>query len=319
MPAGVSARSVALAGTPAALKVVDGSNLLYVADTSGLVWRFEDGQPVLTRPISLSGEPRGLDVDQSAGRLYVSVRSPPRVLVVDGTTGHELASAALAGAPGEVRLSGSTGKLFVLLPEAEALEVLDVHDLARVQVVAGLPHVTGIALDESAHALYLSHLSGDVSVVDTDAGTVTDRLSLTGPGLSGIAAAHGVVYAINTPGQVLLAVDMATRAILHVPLASEPSAVTVSPTTGVPFVLESARRAIVRLDASDGTPASEVRLADTPPELGASPSLELDQLWLLPRLAISSVDETIYVIEPGPRFLSTAGANSMTTPYDEAN
>ena len=308
---GVSASSIALAATPAALRIVNGSKILYVADTSGLVWRFEDGQPVLTRPISVAGEPRGLDVDESSGRLYVAVRSPGKILVLDGTTGQELASAALASEPGEVRLSGSTGKLFVLLPEAEALEVLDIHDLARVQLLSGLPHVSGMALDEGAHALYLGHLDGQVSLVDTDSGTVTDHLSLTGPGLSGISAAHGVVYAINTPGQEVVAVDVATRDIRHLQLAGEPSAIAVSPTTGILFVLESARRAIVGLDGSDGTASGEVRLDDVPQEAGV-PSLDLDRLWLLPHLAISSVDDTIWLIEPGSRLLSTADAASLT-------
>ena len=52
---------------------------------------------------------------------------------------------------------------------------------------------------------------------------------------------------------------------------------------------------MVRLDPGSGTELGRVSLGQDPVE---SPSLAPDDLWARPRLAISPMDETVYVIEP---------------------
>jgi tetratricopeptide (TPR) repeat protein len=311
-PAPAMANSIQVKGTPAALDVVDDSNLLYVADNSGLVWRFENAQPALTRPMSVSGEPRGLAVDQSIGRLYVSVRSPPRVLVLDSTTGQQLGATSVAGEPGDVRLDASLGLLYVLLPQADALEMLDVRDLTSVEITTGLPNVTGMALDATAHTLYLSHLSGELSLVDGRTGRPTDRFKMTDAGLAGVVTTGAQVFAINPPGHELIALDVATRSARRFQLAGEPSSLAVSSQTGAVYVLQSAARSVVRLDPANGTQVGEVLLADGAQQTGGSPSLQPDELWKLPRMAINSADETIYLIEPDTGLLSSATPELFT-------
>lgn len=291
----VSATRVIMSGGPAALDVLESSGELYVADRSALVWGVNHDQPTLKRPFTVSGQPIGLAADASTGRLYIAVRSQPTVVVLDASSGEQIADIPLPANPGDVRLDPTLGLLFVVIPENETVETIDVRNAKVVQSIAGLPVVTGLAVDQETHTLYVSQLDGQLSVIDEQSGQITSRLKLSDVGLTGVATSGGRVYAVNTPGQELLSVDPSTGEVRHLQLGSEPTAVVVGPQSGAGYVLELTANAVVRLNLSDGTELGRVDLGGTQQE---APSLHPDQLWYRPRMAISASDESLYVTEP---------------------
>ncbi len=299
----VTAVTTVVSAGPAALDTLDATDQLFIADRSGLVWTVVHGQPALERPYTVSGTPVGLAADPATGRLYVAVRGqPPSVVVLDAATGQQLASAPLPGNPGDVRLDSSLGLLFVLVPDHEALVTLDVRDLKVVGSTSGLAQVTGIALDENTHMLYLSQLNGQLAVVDGQTGTVAEQLSLTGDGLSGIAFAYGRVLAVNSPGRELVEINVSTAEVSRMSLAAEPESIVVGPQSGAVYVLDRATNAIVKLDPGDG---SELGRASVGDGTAASASrLQPDALWLRPRMVVSAIGERIYVIDPQAAMLA---------------
>ena len=304
-PTPLSATALAIPGGPAAVEAPDSSDQMYVADRSGLVWSLDHAQPTLKRPFTVWGVPAGLASDAATGRVYVAVGLPrgaqrsagrqPALLMLDAATGQQVASVPLPGDPGDIRLDSTLGLLFVVVPDRETLETIDVRDPKILRSTDGLAQVTGIALDQDTHTLYLSQLDGQLAVVDGQTGVISDHLTLSGVGLAGVAVGGGRVYAINTPGQALLAVDPATGDVLDLPLGTEPAALVIGPQSGAACILEPAVGAVVRLDPGSGIELGRVSLGQDPVE---SPSLAPDDLWARPRLAISPMDETVYVIEP---------------------
>ncbi len=296
-----------VAAGPAALDTLDTSDQVFVADRSGLVWTVVHGQPALERPYTVSGTPVGLAADPATGRLYIAVRAQPAaVVVLDAATAQQLASVSLPGDPGDVRLDPGLGLLFVLVPDRAALVTVDVRDMKLVGSITDLAHVTGIALDESTHILYLSQLGGQLSVVDGQTGKLAGQLDLTAEGLSGIAFAYGRIFAVNTPGRELVQVNVATAEISHLSLAAEPESIVIGPQSGAVYVLERVTNAIVKLDPGDGSELGRAVLGDGP---SATPlQLQPDTLWLRPRMVVSA-GERIYVIDP------LAGTLAVTSLY----
>ena len=280
---------------PAALDTLDATDQVFVADRSGLIWTVVHGQPALGRPYAVSGTPVGLAADSATGRLYVAVHAqPPAVVVLDAATGQQLASVPLPGDPGDVRLDSSLGLLFVLVPDQAALVTLDVRDMRLIGSTPDLAQVTGIALDDSSHMLYLSQLGGQLSVVEGPTGKLAAQLSLTSEGLTGVAVAYGRVFAVNAPGRELVQVNLTTSEISHLSLAAEPESIVVGPQSGAVYVLDRATSTIVKLDPSDGSELGRAFVSD-----GVSAtSLQPDTLWLRPRMVVSAVGERIYVIDP---------------------
>jgi outer membrane protein assembly factor BamB len=299
----VTAVTTLVSAGPAALDTLDATDQVFVADRSGLIWTVVHGQPALGRPYAVSGTPVGLAVDPATGRLYVAVHAqPPVVVVLDAATGQQLASVPLPGDPGDVRLDSSLGLLFVLVPDRAALVTLDVRDMKLIGSTQDLAQVTGIALDDSSHMLYLSQLGGQLSVVDGPTGRLAAQLPLTSEGLTGVAFAYGRVFAVNAPGRELVQVNLTTSEISHLSLAAEPESIVVGPQSGAVYVLDRGTSTIVKLDPGNG---SELGRAFVGEGVSAT-SLQPDTLWLRPRMVVSAAGERIYVIDPQAAMLAVA-------------
>jgi hypothetical protein len=288
-----TATTLRVPGGASALAVAEGADQVFLADKSGLVWRFENGRPVLYRPFAVTAEPVGLAADSPNSRLYLTVRGDPAVLALDLATGRQVAAAHLPGEPGEARLDSALGLLYVVV--ADELETLSVSDLSVVRSTAGLTGITGIALDPQTHLLYVSHLSGELSVLDGQTGAVVARPTVSGVGLTGVAAGHGRLYAINTPGRQLLAVDPTSYEVTEVGLPAEPVALAIGPRSGAAYVLEPAANAVLRVNPDDAAEPGVVPLGDG---WAQDSSLPADQLWQRSRVALDADSERVYAIGP---------------------
>ena len=296
--------TVNVAAGPVALAAGLGSDQVFVADRSGLVWVLERGQPILRQPYNVSGEPSGLAVDLAGSRLYVALRNPPVLATLDLSTGQRVADEPLPADPGELVLDTSAGQLSVVLPDRDAIETIDTHTGKALRITPGLRHVTGLALDAGRQRLYVSQLEGKISVIDTSNGAIAATLRVTDLGLSGIALGAEQLYAINTPGQALITLDPLTLTAQQLPLSFEPSAVVVGPFSGTAFVLDAEAASVTRI-AADGSVMPDLSMGDSVPQTA---QLDPDNLARRPRLALSSTDESVYVIEPDAATLAIAPA-----------
>ena len=93
------------------------------------------------------------------------------------------------------------------------------------RTIHDMPQVTSLAVDSQRHLLFVAHLGGQVSVVDTAASRVVARPSLTVAGLSSVATARGLAYAVNTATHELAVLDPSDDSVSRYPLSQEPAAV----------------------------------------------------------------------------------------------
>jgi DNA-binding beta-propeller fold protein YncE len=152
-----------------------------------------------------------------------------------------------------------------------------------------------MAVDPDRHMLYAVHLGGDMTIVDTATSRVIDRLPLTGVGLSGVATARGLAYAVNTATHQLAVVEPRSRGVIRYMLSDEPAAVAASEESGSVYVLGSRNQAIIRIDPTDGSEVGRVLLSGRPGHSGLTPA---DVLGLRPRLVINQSDETAFATMP---------------------
>jgi DNA-binding beta-propeller fold protein YncE len=207
-----------------------------------------------------------------------------------------VATAPLVGDPGDIRLDAGLGYLFVVLPQSDALQIIDTRDLSTVRVIPELSHVTGLALDQSRHTLFVSHIEGLITLLDATSGDVTSRWIVSGSGLAGLAYAADHVFAVNAPENALVDVNMATNEAMRTSLGVEPGAVAVGSQSGAVYVLGVDANAIVKLDAQGGVEVARASLGDDAPAVASD--LKPETAWVRPRMVVSASDERAYVIEP---------------------
>lgn len=279
------AATVITGGLPAGFDVNVGLDRLYVADASGVIWTVDGLRPTLNRPFTLDRFPVDLAVDQTTGNLYVATRQAPGVVVLNGQSGQQLAAINLPANPGDLVIDSTLGLLYVLLPDQQALVTIDVRTGAIVRTTTGLQGVTGITLDEAAHLVVLSHLAGQVSVLDGRTSQVIGRQTVSTAGLVNVTTAGGAVYAVNAASRQLVVVDPSAQEVVNeidIPLWVNPTVVPQPP----------------YLTGPQPTP---------PGHLPRGSSVMSDQPYILPTgslsipgaLAVGPLSGTVYVLDAG--------------------
>ncbi len=309
-PTPAPAATAVVGGVPAGLDAYVAAGRVFLADASGVIWTLDRTRPTLSRPINLGRLPVDLAVDQGTGAVYVSTRSQPSIAVLNGMTGQQVGVIPLPADPGDVQLDADLGLLYVVLPERQEVARVDVRAGRVVGSTSGLPQVTGIALDPTTHLLFATHLTGQLSILDGRSGQLVNRVGLTGPGLTGVAAARGRAFAISMATRELLTVDPGTLAVTRFPLSDAPAAVVAGEASGAVFVLGSTQNLVTRLDPTDGTELGRVTLPDRSGRFGVQLQ-QRDFLGLRSRMVLRGDDETIYVSQPEAGMISVVSQDQF--------
>jgi hypothetical protein len=196
------------------------------------------------------------------------------------------------------------GLVFVVLPERQALGVVDARGGRLLHTIDGLPQITSLALDPERHTLYASHLGGQVTFIDVPSSQVTGRVSATGVGLAGVATSRGLVYGVNTASHEFAVIEPASQGVIRYMLPMEPAAVAASEASGSVYVLASKPNIIVRLDPTDGSEVGRVNLTDRSGRFGVKIGSGDNFNGLRARMVLNRADESLYVTLPEAGSLS---------------
>ncbi len=310
-PTPASAVAAVTGGAPAALGVNQDSGRVYVVDTSGVIWTMDGGRPTLNRPFSLGCPagaacqpssqwvPEALAVNPENGVVYVAAqaRGTSAVVVLDGQTGGRIGEIPLPAPAAELGVDAELGVLYVLLPDRGAVAMVDLRAGRVARIRDGLPMVTGIAVDTVRHQLAIGQLTGTVSLLEGATGQIVGTLDTGSAGLSGVAVARGLVYAINPADHTLAVVRPASGTVARYALDDEPDAVAAGDSSGAVYVVSSQQNVAIRLNPTDGSELGRVLLpaegGPTRTRAAAGPTRERS------RLAMNPGDETLYVTRPG--------------------
>lgn len=298
IPTPATATGITIGGLPAGLDVNPDTGRVFIADGSGVIWANDPSRPhTFNRPVNLGNLPVDLAVDSSTGYVFVSARNESAVVVLD-PSGRRLSSIPMPGNPGDLQVDSDLGLVYVALPDRQALGVLDGRGGRMLRTIEGLPQITSLALDPVRHQLYVTHLAGQLSVIDVPSSQVVARLTLTGVGLQSVAASRGMAYAINTATHELAVVEPLSQSITRYVLPVEPSAVAASEDSGTVYVLSSKPNSVMRLDPTSGTIVGQVSLGDRGGRFGISTSSTGAFQGLRSRMVLDRADESLYVSLP---------------------
>jgi DNA-binding beta-propeller fold protein YncE len=304
VPTPATAGASTIGGIPAGIDINPNNGHVFIADGSGVIWTTDPQHPArFDRPVNLDRLPVDLAIDHNTGYVFVSARNESSVLVLDGS-GRRLSSIAMPVAPGDLRVDSDLGLVYVVLPERQALGVIDGRAGRLLRTIDGMPQVTALALDPLRHMLYVSHLAGQVSVIDGPSSQVTARLSVTGVGLASVATSRGLAYAVNTATHELAVIEPVALSVSKYVLPVEPAAVAASEDSGSVYVLASRPNTILRIDPVDGTQVGAVILPDRSGRFGVGLVDQGNFQGLRARMVLNPADESLYVTLPEAGSLS---------------
>jgi hypothetical protein len=304
VPTPATASGTVIGGLPAGLDVDPNNGRVFIADGSGVIWANDPSRPgTFNRPVNLDRLPVDLAVDSTTGYVFVSARNESSVLVLDAS-GRRLTAIPMPVTPGDLQVDSDLGLVYVVLPGNQAIGVIDGRAGRLLRTIEGLPQITSLALDPERHALYASHLAGQLTVIDVPSSQVTARITLTGVGLQSVATSRGLAYAINSATHELAVVEPVGQTVTRYVLPDEPAAVTASEDSGSIYVLASRPNTVLRIDPTDGTIVGQVTLQDRGGRFGMSASNASAFQGLRSRMVLNRVDQSLYVTLPEAGSLS---------------
>jgi DNA-binding beta-propeller fold protein YncE len=265
-----------------------------------------------------AGRPVDLAADPNTGLLFVSARDCPPdesnqkpdgcLLAVNPRNGALVKSIALTGVPADLRVDTDLGLAYVAIPKDQTVVEVDVRGLQRLRTINGMPQVTSLAIDPIRHELYVSHLGGQVTVVDSSSATVAARISVTGAGLTSVATARGLAYAVNTATHELAVIDPNAQGVARYVLPDEPAAIAAAEDTGAVYVLTSRGDFILQVDPIGGNVLGKVIVSD---RTGHSTLRPGDPASLRPRLVLDSTDDELFASLPEAGSLAAVANESF--------
>jgi adhesin/invasin len=205
--------------------------------------------PIVTIP--LTGEGRGIAVDEATDRIYVAVAGDPQKLIapslaiIDGKDPRVIATIPFreGGQAAGVAFNSKDGLVYVAIPDL-GVGVFDPVKSAHVATVSlvgakGAAGTHGVAVDVQAGLVYATNRTeGTLSVIDPIGFKEVRRITvgLEPEGL-GVDAKRGVVYVANSAGNTVSFIETAKFAVFAtLSVGPTPKATAVNQTTGQVYV-----------------------------------------------------------------------------------
>ena len=176
------AKSVAGLHEPQGIRFLPDRGRVVVANGGdGAVNFYDGGTLALMQSAKLSGDADNVRYDQAAGRIYVGYANG--ALAVLGIDGRALGDIKLAAHPESFQLEANGPRIFVNIPGAHAIAVVD---RVKQNVMATWPVTAAaanypMALDEGHHRLFIGcRQPARLLVYDTTAGSLITAIDVAG-------------------------------------------------------------------------------------------------------------------------------------------
>ena len=179
---GKRVHSITGLGAPQGIAYVPDSNRLYIAnDNGGLCSIYDAKSFALTDTVNFKDDADNIRYDSSAHRLYVGYGNGG-IGIIDATTAKSIGSIKLSGHPEAFILEKQGRRIFVNVPTARHVAVIDRDKGEQVPAwktdgaFANFP----MALDETNHRLFIGcRLPAKMVVLNTDTGIVVTSIAIS--------------------------------------------------------------------------------------------------------------------------------------------
>ncbi len=176
-------RSIGGLGAPQGAGYVPEPSRLYIANDKGGIVNIYDGQSFASLgKIAFEDDADNVRYDSSVKRIYVGFGSGG-IGIVDAVNGKQIGSIRLSGHPEAFQLMEKTPRMFVNVPAARQVAVVD-RDKGEVVAtwkIGGASANFPMALDESGRRLFIGcRTPAELAVLDEDTGEMISHLEISG-------------------------------------------------------------------------------------------------------------------------------------------
>lgn len=180
---GERVHSITGLGAPQGIAYAADSNRLYIANDNGGLCNIYDAKSfALTGTLTFKDDADNVRYDRSANRIYVGYGNGG-IGIIDATNGKNIGSINLSGHPEAFILEKQGRRIFVNVPTARHVAVIDRDKGEQVAAwktdgaFANFP----MTLDETNHRLFIGcRLPAKMVVLNTDTGTVVSTIAISG-------------------------------------------------------------------------------------------------------------------------------------------
>lgn len=262
---------VALSGSPIAPPGTDEDTLPPAdkgADGIGVV----DLETVTLKDV-LRGvsDPEQLAVSADGAKLYIASEDTGQAVIIDATSGTQLASMPVGGEPEGVTLSPDGRWVYMSSEEDHQIAVIDTRSdkvVATVEV-GQRPRFTEFS-DDGTMAFVSGENDGTITVIDARAHKVLHTWKLEGGALVrpvGMTVSHDgkLLYAVTGRGKTLIAIDVATgEQMASVEVGPRPWGVAISPDGNTLFTANGSSNDVSVVDAKTMQVTARIPVGESP-------------------------------------------------------
>jgi YVTN family beta-propeller protein len=172
-----NAMSTIKAGSADSIVVDAKRDRAYLIGWEGTSLTVLDSKPAIIGKIKMGGMHLwGMAVDEAAGKLYVTRAGKAELAIVDEASG-SVTNVATGATPCAVAVNATTGQIYVVNHEDDAVTVIDGTQGKVLATVKVGEKPQGIAVDAKANRIYVANVHGDsVSVIDGARNAVIETL-----------------------------------------------------------------------------------------------------------------------------------------------
>jgi YVTN family beta-propeller protein len=262
---------VALSGSPIAGPGVDEDKLPPAdkgADGIGVV---DLATLKLLRVVRGVSDPEQLAVSADGRKLYIASEDTGRAIVLEATSGKQLASLPVGGEPEGVTLSPDGKFVYMSSEEDHQIAVIDTQADRVVATfsVGERPRFTEFS-DDGRFAFVSSENDGIITVADAKTHKVLRQIKLTGGLLTrpvGMSLSHDgkLLYTVTGRGKNLLSIDVATgKVVSSVEVGPRPWGVALSPDGNTLFTANGNSNDVSVVDTASFKVTARIPAGDSP-------------------------------------------------------
>lgn len=179
--------------------------------------------PVEVASVSLGAELRGIALDPSRQRVYISA-ADGTLRVIDAADNRVLSTVPVGLEPEGVAVHPSTGLVYVANSGEGTVSVVEGGSYGLIQTIDGLRRPSGLAIDEVAHRIYVSdYEAGCVVIVDAESNAIVGRVPVgSHPYAIAVASAADRLYVASSGDGALTVLEASSLELVSSTRVSQP-------------------------------------------------------------------------------------------------
>ncbi len=229
--------------------------------------------PTFLRSTSGLSGPKGIAIDQAAGRVYVGNFNTSSVSVLDENTGAILATYATGGTrTNQVGVNPTTGRLYTTNRDSNSVSVLNATTGTQITQISVGSQPYGIAVNPNNNRVYAANFnSGTVSVIDANVNTVGATVTVgSQPTFIAIDPNTNNAFVVVRGANAVKVIDPSHNIIATIGISGGGFGIAINPFTQRAYVSVQSTNSIVVINTQTNAIVTTIAMPAPPSHLAVN-------------------------------------------------